>query len=367
LDTLPTPQDGETLHNRFIATLEPAQDENQLESLSEDEDNSTQNLETDPLGDDTEEAEESTEEESQEAASDEETPESSHDENTQDEGAQYNLSDIAALSGVDESQLDVADDGSLLVKTKIDGIESATNLKDLVVSYQKIGHLDNQTQKTAEAEKAFEAKKSELDSQVQAKLQQLDDLSSIAYNSLMAEYNEVNWNELQQEDPTEYLIKQRAFEQRNQAIQGAYQQVQAERQNMSTESAEKMQAVYADENSKLAGKISGWDKPEVAQKEFGEVISYGEKLGYPSQALSSIQNHLDVVVLHKAMMYDKMQEQKSAATKKVRKAPKLAKPGSPATRGEKQAKSKQKSRETLRKHGDQKGVFANFLLDNNMV
>jgi hypothetical protein len=344
----------------------PVEEDNQLDMLSEDEDNSTQNLETDPIGDDTEEAEESTEENA-EADSEEDASESDHDEDSEAEGAQYNLSDIASLSGIDENLLDVADDGTLLVKTKIDGVEGTTNLKDLVVSYQKIGHLDNQTQKTAEAQKAFEAKKSELDSQVQAKLQQLDDLSNIAYNSLMQEYNSVNWTELQQEDPTEYLIQQRAYEQRNQALQAAQQQVQAERQQMGAQYEEKMQQVYVEENTKLVSAISGWDKPEIAQKEYSEVLSYGEKMGYPPNALQSIQNHLDVVVLHKAMMYDKMQQNKSVVTKKVKAAPKLVKPGSPATRGEKQAKTKQKSRETLRKHGDQKGVFANYLLDNNMV
>lgn len=365
METQPTPQDG-SLHDRFMAMEQPI-DENQLDLLSADEDTSTQNLKDEPIGDDTEEAPEQTEEESQELESEDESEEVVHDEDNTGEGAQYELADIAALSGIDENQLDVADDGTLVIKTKIDGVEGTAKLKDLLVSYQKIGHLDNQTQKTAEAEKAFNAKKSELDAQVQAKLQQLDDLSNIAYNSLMAEYNGVNWQELQQDDPTEYLIKQREFEQRNQAIQSAYQQVQAERQNMGAQDVEKLQSVYAEENTKLMSAIPGWDKPETAQKEFSEVISYGEKLGYPSQQLQSIQSHLDVVVLRKAMLYDQMQDKKSVATKKVRKAPKLAKPGSSTTLAAKQSKSKQKSRETLRKHGDQKGAFANYLLENNLV
>ena len=66
---------------------------------------------------------------------------------------EYQLADVAKLLGAEESALDVDEDGSILVKTKIDGQEGKVKFADLVKSYQLQGHVDKQVREAAEIRK----------------------------------------------------------------------------------------------------------------------------------------------------------------------------------------------------------------------
>ena len=55
----------------------------------------------------------------------------------QDEPLQLTTSDLSKVLGLDESILDVGEDGTITVKTKIDGQEGVAKLKDLLADHQK--------------------------------------------------------------------------------------------------------------------------------------------------------------------------------------------------------------------------------------
>ena len=217
-----------------------------------------------------------------------------------------------------------------------------------------------------EQKKALESKMAELETQTQAKLQQLEDLTQIAWKQLTQEYQSIDWNELRYQDPGEYAAKQADFARRQAEIQGAYQEVQTERQQSADKQKEKSQTTVQEETNKLLNAIPEWKDNVIAEKERGEIRSFARTLGYTDQELSNLVDHRQVLLMRDAMKYRALQSSKTTVEKRVTKAPKLAKPGSPVSKQEREANNLKSLKSTVKKSGGKKGI-AEYLLATGKV
>lgn len=361
MDIEPTQQGGTSIHERLMSALDPTpMEENQIDPSEADSREDTHEAEVVSDSEVEDISEELTEEAETEEESEIEAGES-------EDGAQYELSDIASIAGIDENKLDVDEDGSLIIRTKIDGVEGTAKLNDLLTSYQLKGHLDNQNQKAVELQKEYQAAKQNIEQAYANKLNEADTLVQMAYQVMMQEQNSVNWDELRADDPAEYSAKVADFQNRQNQIANWYQSIQGERQKLQAESSKQYEQTLAEENAKLVdGKtIPGWDKPDVAQKEYSKVLEYGKTQGYSDESLQSISRHQDVVILRKAMLYDELQGKKPATQKKVKKAPKIARPGQPISKQEVQRKENEAARKRIK--SGETGAVANFLLKTGRI
>jgi hypothetical protein len=332
-------------------------------------------LSPEPIPKETQEpAQEAPQEEIQEAQSLEPEAESSYEEpeaeeesqGANDEGETLELSDLAQYLGIDEDKLDLGDEG-VFIKTKIDGEEGRAKFTDLIKSYQLEGHLNKQNIAATERQKALEEREAQVEQAASQKLNQLEDLSKMAYNKLLSDYNRVNWQELREEDPAEYSAKQNDFQRAQTEINQAYSQVQAERRQQQAKSQENHQSYLAQEATKLVEAIPGWSDAEVASKEKTEVATYAtNKLGFKPDEISNIGDHRIVAMMRKAMLYDQMQSKKPTIEKKVKKAPKLVKPGQQSSNKDRNATSLQKAKDRIKKSGGKSGV-TDYLVQKGII
>lgn len=268
------------------------------------------------------------------------------------EGEELSLDDLSKYLGVDSDRLDTDEEGNLYVKTKIDGKEGKATLADLVKSYQLEGSLTKKHMEASEHQKALEQQKAQLEQQAQARIQQLDDLANIAMHELNQEFQSVDWNTLRQEDPAEFSARKAEFQDRQNRINQLYQQVQTDRQKEVTEQQERIKQLVAEEGQKLSSAIPEWSDSTIATQERNAIRDFAKSLGYGDDDLNSVVDHRQVVVLRKAMLYDKIMAQKTSVSKKVKTLPKVQKPGSAKSKAEILAAKHEQKYAKLKKTGD---------------
>lgn len=141
------------------------------------------------------------------------------------------------------------------------------------------------------------------------------------------EYGQINWQELANSDPATYVKLQQMYQQR----MGAIQQIQrniTEQANQYRAAREQQAAVALDNEYKAvlpeikAMMGSGFNGKNYA----AEISNYMLSQGVPKEAINSVTNGYELKLATKAMLYDKILSQRSAAAQKVAQAPKVAAP-----------------------------------------
>ena len=335
-----TPEGVEgSIHDRLMNVLEPEQELAVSEDIAEeleatDELEAPEELEAVAEGE-----EESVEAEPSEVEAQEQEPSES-----------IELSHIAEYLGASEDQLTVSDDGDLMVKTKIDGEEGQAKFSDLLKSYQLEGHLNKQSTETAELNKALQTKLAEADGELTQKVQQLESLSQLAYNELTADFNKVNWEELRVDDPAEYTAKKQDFQDAQNRIADLYQKSQDQRGELAATDEISPERI-AEEKGALLKAIPEWADEATFSKEWSGVGEYAVSNGFTAEEYQGNTDHRLIVLLNKAKQFDALKKESPQVTKRVRKAPKIAKPGSTAGKISSKQVSSQKRMAKIKRDG----------------
>jgi len=276
------------------------------------------------------------------------------------EGPQITTDDLSALLGVEASMFDADEEGNVVIKTKIDGKEGSAKLNDILAAYQLRGHVDNQSREVAEKKKALDAQAVELQQRAEAKLQEVEDIGTLAHQELMREFQAINWQELRQYEPAEYAAKLADFQIRQGNLNASMQKVQAERQKIAEQNQAQEQTLMASEAAKMRSHIPGWSDEAVAAKEWAELEAHVQKdlaaWGEQPESLNVIKKAFHINLLRKAMLYDKMMDSKAGVEKKVRIAPKLVKPGQAPSAQDGKNREFNNLRSTIKKSGGKQGI-----------
>jgi len=211
---------------------------------------------------------------------------------------------------------------------KVDGKELEVTKDELLRGYQREADYTRKTQKLAEerrmVESEFEQVRVEREqyAQVLGQLQQkLQEMTP----------QEPNWEQLEKQDPTEYA-RQWTNHQRRQQQQAA---IAAEQMRLSqmhqAEQAKVMQERLLGEANRVKELIPEWRSPERAKEDGKALIEYGQKLGFSEQELGNVTDARALVALYKAWKFDQMMSKKPEFQAKIKKAPRMATPGSANT------------------------------------
>ncbi len=246
---------------------------------------------------------------------------------TEEQQPQISTADLAKLLGVDESLIDLDEDGTAKFKTKIDGKEGAAKFAEFLKTHQIQGHAENRAREVAAKEAAIQARMQEVEQQAQAKLQHIEQLGNVAAQELMREYQSIDWNALRAADPGQYAALRADFQERNGKLQQVFQTVQQQAQHRQAQAAMQRQEFIAKQAERLPDLIPEWKDSAVANKEREEIRAWATKAGFEASELDGFVLAHHVKVMRNAMLYDKLQESKAAVEKKVRAAPVLVKPG----------------------------------------
>lgn len=278
---------------------------------------------------------------------------------------QLTTSDLAKFLGIDETALDLDEDGTVKLKTKVDGVEGAAKLQDLLKSYQLQEHVDKRTRDAAEREKALQAREQEAEQQFNQRLQHAEGLANIAANQLMQEFQSIDWRALEQQDAGQAALWRQKFQERHAQLQGVIQNIEQHKAQQHQQQAHAREQTLMQEAQKLPLVIPEWKDEAVATKERGEIRDWAMKQGISAQDLDTVIHASHVAVIRKAMLYDKLQQSKPAIENKVRKAPVLVKPGMAAQNTE--ADKRQSLKIAVKKSGGKGGTLESYLISTGKV
>jgi len=306
----------------------------------------TNMLEAEESNDKPEVTNEQEDEEAVEETAEETEPEEVEEESEEDEP-----------DDTDEDDVEVEERKTYRVKAG--GEEKEVTLKELVSGYQKGDDYTKKSQTLAEARKKVEAHAHEVQQAMQVKEEYAQRLAQVE-QFLMSDGEQVNLDELKENDPIQYAIKVAEQTETNKKINLLRQERAKVQQQQQAYQAQQQHAVVANEAKMLSEKVKEFSDPKKAEQIKNDIRSFGKSVGFSDQELSQVYDHRHVLVMQKAMEYDKLQQSKAGVNKKLSNAPKMAKKGKKVMNADNYTKQKKR----LRSSGsldDATSVFKNFI------
>lgn len=296
---------------------------------------------------------------------------------SEDDGPQVSTADLAKMFGVDESVLDVDEDGTLRIKGKIDGKESPAKLSDLLKDYQIRGHAENKARDAAEVERRANARMQEVENHAQARLQNVEALTSLAKQDLMQEFQSIPWAQLEQQNAGQAALLKQKFQERANRLNGVEQYVGQQKQAHMMNLDNQRKQVVMQESEKLAEAIPEWKDAEVRQKETQEIWKLAAAKGVPPEILTILSDGLTtpygvvppsaglIAIIRAGLMQQKQQESKPLIENKVRSAPRIVKPGQGAL-STKETRTRD-LKQSVQKSGGKHGSLEAYLIATGKV
>jgi hypothetical protein len=271
--------------------------------------------------------------------SEEETPETLEAEPVEESESTEEIQDNLAETeeeDVDESSEEEFEEESQeeeepLYSVRVNGEEQEVNLDELVKGYSRQSDYTKKTQELAEQRKQFEdgsvKYKAELDQIQHERQQYLSVLSGyIEKNSGLEKFSNINWEELRDFDPMEYVSKREEFREAKEKIQEAKGQYEEAQKKQESSHRQSYQEALHKEHASMVEKMPDWGVPEKQSKIAQNLRTYAESQGFSTEELNSLIDHRSLLVLTKSMEYDKLKSSNPKA-KKIKNAPRVARSG----------------------------------------
>jgi hypothetical protein len=244
---------------------------------------------------------------------------------------------------------------------KVAGEEKELTLSELKTLAQQGADYTKKTQQVAEQRKALEAESVAIDQARQLRdayaerLQAMEQLLSAPEQSENLEY-------LKESDPIGYAVRVAEISQQKEQLQA----VQAERyriaEQQQAEQQQALQGYIAQQAARLAEVLPEYSDPVKGEALRSELRTFAKDIGFTDQELSMVRDSRQVLALHKAMLYDKLQKSKPDVNKRVNEATKTIKSGNsvkPVTSD--QVKRQQAQLKNSGKVRDAAKLFESFL------
>ena len=232
-----------------------------------------------------------------------------------------------------------------LYTVKVDGKEVDVTLDELQSGYLKDSDYRKKTSEIADQRRAMDAQAQAIQQERAQYAQALGQMQSEAERQLN-EYKQIDWNRLREDDPM--LFMQRRDEQREleKSIEDGHKQQQHLAHQAQNYQVHQFNHNVETGKEKLLSVMPDWD--DAMSK---SVREYGLGEGFTNEELSTLTDHRSMVMLRKAMMYDKIQRSQPARKKVKADTPKYVKSGVAKSKGDVSAKKRADKTKQLRKSG----------------
>ena len=321
-------------------------------SMWNSDEEQTASEETEATVDKDEAVVEDTEEKSKEEESEEETNEEAPEEGEADE-------EVEETDDTEEEE-EIVNEEDLVYTVKVDGEELEVSIEELRNGYQRQADYTRKSQALAEQRKDNEG--------IQSERQQLENERQMYANGLemlkesqeakLSEFEDVDWNSLKEEDPYQYMLKKDEFRDAQERIKNVAEQ----QQYIQQEQIEQMQKTRAhfvqQEYTKLIEVLPEWEKKDSTIKD--DIRKYASEVGFIKEEIDQLADHRSVLILKKAMEFDKLSKKVAPKKKRVKKVPKVQKSGRGISKEDTANEIATKKRARLRKSGKQKDAASLF-------
>jgi hypothetical protein len=174
----------------------------------------------------------------------------------------------------------------------------------------------------------------------------------------LTDFDNVEWEALKQEDPYQYMIKKDEYRDAQERVTN----LQAEQQMVQQEQAQQAQQARAhfvqQEYARLVNALPEWNDKESTIKK--DVQEYATSVGFRPEEISQLADHRSVLIIKKAMEFDKLTKKVAPKKKAVKKVPKVQKAGRGNSKEDAATEDLKKKRARLRKSGKQDDAASLF-------
>ena len=292
----------------------------------------------------TEEAQPTEEEESTEETQDESLEEESEEEEEAGEAEEES----------EESDEEVKEE--LLYAVTVNGEEQEVTLEELTKGYSRQSDYTKKTQEIANNRKGMESLQQQYNSEIsqiqQERQQYLESLNQIISNTAsgLDKFVNVDWNDLKESDPLEYVTKREEFREAQEQVQAMQQEHYVAQQRQSQDIQRFRTKALQEEHGKLVSVLPDWAEPEKQKKIVSEIRSYASGQGFSDEELNSLVDHRSLLVLMKAQKYDKLQKA-DIKSKKLKNKPRVIRAGAGKDKKEDSKRSAKQKMKRLRHTG----------------
>jgi hypothetical protein len=261
---------------------------------------------------------------------------------------------------VEEEELEIVAEEDLKYTIKVDGEEYEVGIDELKSGYQRQADYTRKSQALAEQRKGTEA--------IQSERQQLEQERQMYANGLqmlqeqqtakLQDFDKVDWETMKEEDPYQYMLKKDEYRDAQERVNNAAQQ-QALIQQEQQSAAQQVRGQFVQqEYARLVAALPEWNDKESTIKK--DVQEYAVSVGFRPDEINQLADHRSVLVIKKAMEFDKLTKKIAPKKKAVKKVPKVQKSGRGTSKEETAAEATNKKRARLRKSGKQDDAASLF-------
>jgi len=245
-------------------------------------------------------------------------------------------------------------------RVKASGEEKDVTLDELVSGYQKSTDYTQKSQQLAEERKKVEAHAQEVQNAMRTREAYAQKLSQVEQYLVNSQDPSENLEELKENDPIQYAIKVAEQTEANKKINAIRQEQQKVSQEQHHYRLQQQNQVVQNEAKMLSEKVKEFSDPKKAEQIKNDIRSFGKSVGFSDQELSQVYDHRHVMILQKAMEYDKLQKANPGVNKKLSNAPKMSKKGNKVAKTDVYTKQKKRLKSSG-KLTDAVDVFKNFI------
>jgi len=260
----------------------------------------------------------------------------------------------------EEEEYDVVAEEDLKYTIKVDGEELEVGIDELKNGYQRQADYTRKSQALAEQRKETEAIQSERQQLEQERQMYANGLQMLQeqQSSKLQEFDNVDWTSLKTEDPYQYMLKKDEYRDAQEKVQNVAQQ-QVLIQQEQAEEAQKARAHFVQqEYNRLVEALPEWNDQESTIKK--DVQEYAKSVGFLPDEINQLADHRSVLVIKKAMEYDKLTKKVAPKKKAVKTVPKVQKSGRGNSKEDTEVEAIKKKRARLQKSGKQDDAASIF-------
>jgi hypothetical protein len=261
------------------------------------------------------------------------------------------IDDIAEYLGVDVAEL-----YGVEVPVEVNGERRDISLGEWKDAYREAETLKAEREALQAERVSIEAIKTEKTQELEAQIAQAAGLAQMEMNRLKAASEQINWDELREADPTEWVAKRQEIQERAAEIQRVGQQISEQykqhQAQIEQEAATKHQEQLTRERDALLSALPAWQDQSVFERESAQMRDYLAANGFTPEEVGSISDHRMILIAEKARAFDEQSKQVETTRKRVVKVGKrLARPGSASTKAQAAADQSSALHQQLRKSG----------------
>jgi len=245
---------------------------------------------------------------------------------------------------------------------KAAGEEKQVTLDELMQGYQLGADYTKKTQEVAEQRKAVEAERRAVEEAKQVRDTYAQRLQAIEQFLTSGEDSPEDLATMKENDPIGYAVKVAELTEKKEQLAQVRAEQQRLAQQQQAEQQQSMAQMVQQEATKLSQVLPEFSDPTKGEQLRSEIRNYGKSVGFSDAELSQVYDSRHVLMLHKAMQYDKLQKSKPNVKKKVAEAPKMVKSGTKVKEGNRDVRKRQMNK--LKQTGrvaDAAALFENFI------